>query len=38
MALYEDTGFVSHHDAEQALECAGDYLNVIRADIAARKS
>ncbi len=38
MALYEDTGFVSHHDAEQGLECAGDYLNVIRADIAARKS
>src|SRR6266446_238769 len=38
MALYEGTGFVSHHDAEQALECAGDYLNVIRADIAARKS
>ncbi len=26
MALYDDTGFVSHHDAEQALESAGDYL------------
>jgi hypothetical protein len=37
MALYDDTGFVSHHDAERALESAGDYLNVIRADIAARK-
>ena len=37
MALYDDTGFVSHHDAEQALESAGDYLNVIRIDIVARK-
>ena len=37
MALYDDTGFVSHRDAEQALESAGDYLKVIRADIAARK-
>src|SRR5271167_17894 len=37
IALYDDTGFISHHDAEQALESAGDYLNVIRADIAARK-
>ncbi len=37
MALYDDTGFVSHHNAEQALESARDYLNVIRADIAARK-
>src|ERR1700693_4112050 len=36
-ALYDDTGFVSHHDAEQALESAGDYLNVIRADIVARQ-
>jgi hypothetical protein len=33
----DDTGFVSHHDAEQALQSSGDYLNVIRADIAARK-
>src|SRR5580704_11236716 len=31
-AVYDDTGFVSHHDAEQALESAGDYLNVIRVD------
>jgi uncharacterized protein (UPF0332 family) len=37
MALYDDTGFVSRHDAEQALESAGEYLGVIRADIAARK-
>ncbi len=37
MVLYDDTGFVSHYDAEHALESAGDYLNVIRADIAARK-
>ena len=37
MALYDDTGFVSHHDAEQALESAHDYLGVIRADITARK-
>jgi len=35
-ALYDDTGFVSHHDAEQALESASDYLKVIRVDIAAR--
>lgn len=37
MALYDDSGFVSRHDAEKALESAGDYLNVIRADIAHRK-
>jgi len=36
-ALHDDTGFVSHHDAEQALEADDDYLNVIRADIVARK-
>ena len=36
-ALYDDTGFVSHHDAEQALESAGNYLKVIQADIAFRK-
>lgn len=38
LALYDDTGFVSHHDAEQALEAAENYLKVIRADIAARKT
>jgi uncharacterized protein (UPF0332 family) len=37
LALYDDTGFVSHHDAEQALETARDYLGVIRTDIATRK-
>lgn len=37
MALYDDTGFISHHDAEQALESASDYIGVIRADITARK-
>jgi hypothetical protein len=36
-ALYDDTGFVSHHDAEQALEAARDYLEVIGADVTARK-
>jgi hypothetical protein len=37
LALYDDTGFVSHHDAEQALESGAKYLNVIRSDIAARR-
>ncbi|MFZ3212069.1 MAG: hypothetical protein WA188_11200 [Terriglobales bacterium] len=37
MALYDDTGFVSHHEAEQALEAARNYLAVIRADISARQ-
>ena len=37
LALYDDTGFVSRYDAEQALEAAGNYLDVVRADIAARK-
>jgi uncharacterized protein (UPF0332 family) len=37
MALYDDTGFVSHHEAEQALESARDYLDVVCADIAARR-
>lgn len=37
MALYDDSGFVSRRDAEQALESADEYLEVIRADIAARK-
>jgi uncharacterized protein (UPF0332 family) len=37
LALYDDTGFVSHHDAKQALEFARQYLDVIRADIAGRK-
>lgn len=37
MALYDDTGFVSRHDAEQALESASEYLKVNRADVTARK-
>jgi uncharacterized protein (UPF0332 family) len=37
MALYDDTGFVSQHDAVQALEVARKYLDVIRADITNRK-
>jgi len=36
MALYDDAGFVSRHDAEQALESARDFIGVIRADITAR--
>jgi uncharacterized protein (UPF0332 family) len=37
LALYDDTGFVSHHDAQQALKSAAEYLAVIRADVEARK-
>jgi uncharacterized protein (UPF0332 family) len=37
LALYDDTGFVSRHDAEQAVESARQYLEVIRADITGRK-
>jgi hypothetical protein len=37
LALYDDTGFVSHHDAKEALKAAAEYLNVIRADIETRK-
>ena len=37
IALYDDTGFVSHHDAQQAIESARDFIGVIRADITARK-
>ncbi len=37
LALYDATGFVSHHDAEQALKSARQYLDVIRAHIAGRK-
>ncbi|MGC2670224.1 MAG: hypothetical protein WA299_00035 [Candidatus Acidiferrum sp.] len=38
LALYDDSGFVSHHEAEQALETAALYLIVICDDIAARRS
>jgi hypothetical protein len=37
LALYDDTGFVSYQDAEQALKSAAEYLVVIRAEIDARK-
>jgi len=37
LALYDDTGFVSHHEAEQALDTARDYLQVVRGDIANRR-
>jgi len=37
MVLYDDTGFVSRRDAEQALEAARDYLLIIRKDVASRK-
>jgi len=35
-ALYDDSGFVSHHDAEEAIGTAREYLDVIRADIVGR--
>ncbi|MGH9450670.1 MAG: hypothetical protein ACRD11_09015 [Terriglobia bacterium] len=37
LVLYDDAGFVSHHDAEEALAAADEYIGVIRADIVARK-
>lgn len=37
LALYDDTGFVSHLEAEQAVETAALYLIVVRGDIAARR-
>ncbi len=37
LALYDDTGFVSRHDAEQALQSAGDYIDVVRANVVARR-
>jgi uncharacterized protein (UPF0332 family) len=37
LALYDDTGFVSHHDAEQAIEAARRYLAILRADIETRR-
>jgi hypothetical protein len=37
MALYDDTGFVSRHDAQQALESARNLIEVIRADVKTRK-
>ncbi len=37
LALYDDTGFISQRDAEQALETAREFLKVIRDNIDARK-
>jgi uncharacterized protein (UPF0332 family) len=37
MALYEDTGFVSHQDAQQALESARHLIDAIRTDITTRR-
>ena len=37
MALYDDTGFISHHEAQEALASARHFIEVIRADITARK-
>jgi hypothetical protein len=38
LALYDDTGFVSRHDAERAVEAAREYLGEIRKDIDVRKT
>jgi hypothetical protein len=37
LALYDDTGFVSRHDAERAVESARAYISLIRKDIENRK-
>lgn len=37
LALYDDSGFVSRHEAEQAVASARSYLEMIRNDIEARK-
>jgi len=37
MWLFMTTGFVSRHEAEEALESARNFIDVIRADITARK-
>ncbi|HTQ62159.1 MAG TPA: hypothetical protein VMI32_18180 [Candidatus Solibacter sp.] len=37
LALYDDAGFVSHQEAEQAVETAALYVHVVRDDIVARK-
>jgi len=38
MALYDDAGFVSRHDAEHALESARQLIEVIRVDANSRKT
>ncbi len=37
MALYDDAGFVSHHEAVEALASALHFIEVIRTNVAARK-
>jgi uncharacterized protein (UPF0332 family) len=37
LALYDDTGFVSRHDAERAVESAREYVSLIRKDVESRK-
>jgi uncharacterized protein (UPF0332 family) len=37
LALYDDSGFVSGADAEEAIEAARRYLEVIEADIGSRR-
>ena len=37
LALYDDTGFVSHHDAEESIVAAQRYIEILRADLASRK-
>ena len=37
MSLYDDSGFASHHEAEESPESARTFIDVIRADITARK-
>ncbi len=37
LALYDDTGFVSRYEAEEALETARRYITLIRADLDLRK-
>ena len=37
MSLYDDSGFVSHHEAEESLESARKFLDILRTDIIARK-
>jgi uncharacterized protein (UPF0332 family) len=37
-SLYDDTGFISQHDAQEAVATARQYLRLISADIETRKS
>jgi uncharacterized protein (UPF0332 family) len=37
LALYDDAGFISRHEAEQSVETAALYLKILRDDIAARR-